>query len=485
MAEPLLLAGEWRQGRGAISPSYFPADGSVTAEVSTASAEDADEAIETAHQAWPAWAALFPHQRASVLYKVSDLITSDLERLAQLQTRDNGKPLAETRGLVASAAGTCRYFAAACETLEEELTPARGTYLTMSIYEALGVVGAITPWNSPIASEMQKIAPALAAGNAVVVKPADATPLLALELGKLFEQAGLPKGLLSILPGRGSIAGDAIVRHPLVKKVSFTGGTLTGRSLAHLAAEKLMPISLELGGKSPTIVFEDCDLELTLQGVLYGIFSSTGQACIAGSRLFVQASIYDQFVTELVARTQRLRVGHPEDPTTQVGPLISAAHRNSVESYVKLGLDEGGTLLAGGKRPEGEQYAAGSYYLPTIIGGLSNQARTCQEEIFGPVLVVMPFKDESDLLAQANDSVFGLAAGVWTRDYQKAWRMARLLQAGTIWINTYKTFSVSAPFGGFKDSGLGREKGRQGIRAYQQQKSVYWGLNETPNAWAY
>ncbi|HPY42539.1 MAG TPA: aldehyde dehydrogenase family protein, partial [Thiolinea sp.] len=250
-------------------------------------------------------------------------------------------------------------------------------------------------------------------------------------------------------------------------------------------AEKLMPISLELGGKSPTIVFEDCDLGLSLQGVLYGIFSSTGQACIAGSRLFVQASIYDQFVTELVARTQRLRVGHPEDPTTQVGPLISAAHRHSVESYVKLGLDEGGTLLAGGKRPEGEQYAAGSYYLPTIIGGLSNQARICQEEIFGPVLVVMPFKDESDLLAQANDSVFGLAAGVWTRDYQKAWRMARLLQAGTIWINTYKTFSVSAPFGGFKDSGLGREKGRQGIRAYQQQKSVYWALNETPNAWAY
>ncbi|TXH68330.1 MAG: aldehyde dehydrogenase [Thiothrix sp.] len=485
MAEPILVAGEWRQGRGAITPSHFPADGSVTAEVSTASIEDTQEAIEKAHAAWPAWAALLPHQRASVLYKVSDLITADVERLAQLQTRDNGKPLGETRALVMSAAGTCRYFAAACETLEEELTPSRGSYMTLSIHEAMGVVGAITPWNSPIASEMQKIAPALAAGNAVVVKPADATPLLALELGKLFEQAGLPKGLLSILPGRGSVVGDAIVRHPLVKKVSFTGGTVTGRKLAHIAAEKLMPISLELGGKSPTIVFDDCDLEHALQGVLYGIFSSAGQACIAGARLFVQATLYDQFVSELVKRTEQLRVGHPEDPTTQVGPLVSASHRESVDSYVQVGLAEGGKLLTGGKAPEGEQYAAGSYYLPTIISGLNNQARICQEEIFGPVLVVLPFKDEADLLAQANDSVFGLASGLWTRDYQKAWRIARALQAGTVWINTYKTFSVSAPFGGFKDSGLGREKGRHGIRAYQQQKSVYWGLNETPNPWAY
>jgi len=348
----------------------------------------------------------------------------------------------------------------------------------------MGVVAAITPWNSPIASEAQKLAPALAAGNAVIVKPAEVTPLLALELGRICERAGVPKGVVSVIPGKGSLIGDAIVRHPLVKKVSFTGGTTTGRALAKIAAEKLMPVTLELGGKSPTIVFEDADLEHAVSGVLFGIFSSSGESCIAGSRLFVQEVIQEQFLERLVAAAKALRVGDPADPDTQMGPLITAKHRESIERYVKLGLDEGGKLLTGGERPQGGIYDRGWFYKPTILGGLGNSARICQEEIFGPVLVALRFRDEADLLAQANDSVFGLAAGIWTRDYKRAWRIARRLETGTVWINTYKQFSISTPFTGIKESGMGIEKGRLGILQYKHQKSLYWGLNEKPLPWA-
>jgi len=486
MLMPICVAGEWRQGGGGVYASRYPADDSVNAELAAASVEDADEAIRVADAAWrrPEWRDLQAHARAGILYRISMLIRARAEELAQLQRRDNGKPISETRALVASAAGTFQFFAAACETLEETLTPPRGDYLTMSLHEPLGVVAAITPWNSPIASEAQKLAPALAAGNAVIVKPAEVTPLAALELGRICEEAGVPKGVVSVLPGKGSIVGDAIVRHPLVRKVSFTGGTATGRMLAGIAAEKLMPVTLELGGKSPTIVFEDADIEHAVNGVLFGIFSSSGESCIAGSRLFVHASIRDAFLERLVAKAAALRVGDPSDPGTQMGPLITSAHRASIERYVQLGLDEGGTLLTGGERPRGGLYDAGWFYRPTILAGLPNSARICQEEIFGPVLVVIPFRDEAELLEQANDSVFGLAAGIWTRDYKRAWRVARRLESGTVWINTYKQFSISTPFTGIKESGLGIEKGRLGILQYKHQKSLYWGLNEQPLPWA-
>ncbi|SCU79589.1 putative aldehyde dehydrogenase [Cupriavidus necator] len=483
---PICIAGEWRLGTGDRYGTRYPATGEVVAELNAASLADVEEAVQGAHQAFltSGWAQRKPHERAAVLYRVAELIRAQGEQLAQRQRLDNGKPISETRALVASAAGTFQFFAAACETLEETITPQRGDCLTMSVYEPMGVVAAITPWNSPIASEAQKMAPALAAGNAVVVKPAEVTPLMALELARICEEAGVPKGLVSVLPGKGSVIGDAITKHPLVRRVSFTGGTTTGKHIAHIAADKMMPVSLELGGKSPTMVFDDADLDHAVNGVLYGIFSSSGESCIAGSRLFVARSQYEAFIDRLAAGAAHLRVGDPADERTQMGPLITDRHRDSIESYVAAGVEEGGQLRTGGLRPDVAGLPNGYFYTPTIIEGLDNNARICQEEIFGPVLVAIPFDDEDDLIAQANDSVYALAAGIWTRDYKRAWRVARAVQAGNVWINTYKQFSIATPFGGWRDSGLGREKGRLGILQYMEQKSVYWGLNEQPLPWA-
>ncbi|TAM84956.1 MAG: aldehyde dehydrogenase [Jatrophihabitans sp.] len=485
-ADEVLLGGEWKPGRGEVLTPTDPATGRALGTIHAASVEQVDEAVRrgiaAAHDA--GWRGLLPHERARYLTRVAALIDRDADSLAALQTANTGKTLAETRALVSSAAGTFRYVAAALETLEEAVTPSRGAYLTMTAHEPIGVVGAITPWNSPIASEAQKLAPALAAGNAVILKPAEWTPLIALALGRLVEEAGLPPGLLSVLPGRGSVIGESIVRHPLVGKVSFTGGTATGRAIGRIAADKIMPVTLELGGKSPTIVFADADIEHALAGVMFGIFSSSGQSCIAGSRLFVQRPVYDGFVAQLVARTRRLRVGPGTDPTTQVAPLVSTAHRDRVARYVDLARSEGARVLCGGTAPDGPEFADGAYYLPTVLAGLDNQARTCQEEIFGPVVVVLPFDTEDDLVAGANDTAYGLACGIWSQDYKRIWRVAHAIDAGTVWVNTYKQFSASTPFSGAKESGLGTEKGREGIRSYTRQKSIYLGLNDTPLPWA-
>jgi len=483
---PLFISGERRLGRGELYQSIYPATGEVIAQLHAPSLEDVDEAIISADKTFRSsdWAYRKPHERAACLYRVAQLIRDKAEYLAQRQREDNGKPIMETRALVASAAGTFQFFAAACETMEDSLTPQRGDYFSLSVHEPMGVIAAITPWNSPIASEAQKMAPALAAGCAVVVKPAEITPLMALELAAICEQAGIPKGLVSVLPGRGSVIGDAITKHPLIKRVSFTGGTSVGKHIAKIAAEKMMPVSMELGGKSATMVLKDADLDHAINGVLYGIFSSSGESCIAGSRLFVHRSLYHEFIDRLSTKAQKLRVGNPSDERTQMGPLITPQHRASVEAYVAQGLAEGGQLRCGGKRPQGALYDQGNYYLPTIIEGLNNRASICQQEIFGPVLVALPFDDEDDLVEQANDSLYALAAGIWTRDYKRAWHIARAVQAGTVWINTYKQFSIATPFGGWRDSGLGREKGRLGIQQYMQQKSLYWGLNMNPIAWA-
>ncbi|HFH4005439.1 aldehyde dehydrogenase [Pseudomonas aeruginosa] len=484
--QPICIAGEWRAGGGDLYESLYPATGEAVARLHAASLEDVEEAMAGAHRAFreSGWAQRKPHERATVLYRIAALIRERSEELAQLQRLDNGKPIRETRNLVASAAATFQFFAAACETLEESITPSRGDFVSMSVYEPMGVVVAITPWNSPIASEAQKLAPALAAGNAVVVKPAEITPLAALALARICDEAGLPRGLVSVLPGKGALIGDALTRHPLARRVSFTGGTRTGKHIARIAADKMMPVSLELGGKSPTMVLADADLDHAVAGVLYGIFSSSGESCIAGSRLFVASERYDEFMERLAIGAAALRVGDPADERTQMGPLISARHRESVERYVEMGVAEGGRLRTGGVRPHGAAFDRGYFYTPTIIEGLTNGARLCREEVFGPVLVAMPFTSEEALIEEANDSCYALAAGIWTRDFQRAWRLGRAVQAGTVWINTYKQFSISTPFGGWRDSGLGREKGRLGILQYMEQKSLYWGLNEQPLAWA-
>lgn len=476
---PFFVGGSWVTGAGPAIETINPADGSLLARVFSATAAEVETAVSAARAAFrgSAWRGCKPHQRAGYLYRISELIQKDAERLARLQMSDNGKTLGECRRQIASAAGTFRYYAAACETREDALPPRRSDALAMTIAEPVGVVGAITPWNSPATLEAQKLAPILAAGNTVVLKPSEVTPLMALEYARIGQEAGLPPGVLNVVTGAGEV-GVALVEHAGVDMISFTGGSATGRAIAAACGARLKPVVLELGGKSPNIVFEDADQAAALDGVVEGLFSGAGQSCVAGSRIFVQRSIYKEFVEALAEAARAYRIGPPDAEGTQIGPLVSFAHRDKVGSYVDLGREEGGRVLAGGTVPATDALARGAYYAPTLLDGLGPDARVCREEIFGPVGVVLPFGDEDEIVAMANDSDFGLAAGIWTRDYRRAWRVGERLEAGTIWVNTYKDLSISTPFGGMKQSGLGHEKGLQGLEAYTFKKSLHWALDK-------
>lgn len=462
--------------------SIDPANGAEVGRVKVTSLAELDEVVARAWKAYEesGWKSLLPHKRALVLHAIADGITAEKESLAQLQMRDNGKPLAECRGMVESAIGTFRYYAGVCETLETDVTPPRGEYVSFTVLEPYGVVAAITPWNSPIMNDATKVAPALAAGNAVLLKPSEDSPLLAPELARIALAAGLPAGLLQVVQGRGAEVGAALVAHPGVRMISFTGGTVSGRAIARVAGDRLVPAALELGGKSPHVVFADADREHAIAAVVAGIFGSAGQSCVAGSRLFIEESIYDDVLDAVVARTKTIRVAAPDAAGVEVGPLASFHHRARVAAFVDRARAEGGRVLCGGGAPHGAEYDKGAYYLPTVIDGLGPQAVACQEEAFGPVLVVLPFKDEADLIAQANGTAFGLACGIWTESFKRAYRIGRALEAGSVWINTYKQSVTSTPFGGFKNSGIGREKGIDGLRLYAQVKSMYFGLHDKP-----
>lgn len=478
-AKPMLISDQWIKDTGAVLESINPATGQKNYQVDAATEKEVDHAIEAAQQAAAekSWRQMLPHARGRLLSKLADLIEARADEFARVQMQENGKVLRECHAQAGSAAAIFRYYAAVCETVGETLTPARGRYFSMTVHEPYGVVAAITPWNSPLTMEAQKVAPAIGAGNAVILKPSEITPSPALELGRAALDAGLPPGILNVLPGTGAVAGEALVRHPGVRFVSFTGGTESGRRIAGIAAGKLMPVALELGGKSPHIVFADADIDAAIAAVSNGIFEASGQSCVAGSRLFVQRSAYDRVLAGVVECAQSLQIDLPDAPGAQLGPISSFAHRDRVAAFVDSAKAEGGEILTGGKPPPFEKLAAGAYYLPTVVAELSNEASVCQQEIFGPVLCVLPFDDEDDLVQQANDSAYGLAAGLWTADYQRAWRVSRRLEAGTVWINTYKQLSIATPFGGFKDSGIGREKGIGGLRLYQQEKGLYFGLD--------
>ncbi|MCD2166458.1 aldehyde dehydrogenase [Comamonas koreensis] len=456
--------------------SLNPYTGEAWAEIPDGSAADVDAAVQAAHTAFSsgAWPQLSATERGALLRKLASLIERDAEKLARTEVMDNGKLFAEMRGQLQYIPQWFHYYGGLADKVQGATLPLdKKGYFAFTRHEPLGVVAAITPWNSPLFLLAWKIAPALAAGCTVVVKPSEFTSASTLEFAELFNEAGFPPGVFNVVTGYGAQVGSALVAHPLVAKVSFTGSDVTGRAINQAAAAQLKHSSMELGGKSPNIVFADADLEQAMYGAISGIFAATGQTCIAGSRLLVQRSIHDAFVERLVAFASTARMGDPMSLETQVGPVTTLPQYEKVLSYIEIAKAEGAQVVLGGAKATRAECGKGWFIEPTILTQVHNGMRIAQEEVFGPVLSVIPFDDEADALRIANDVRFGLAAAVWTSDIGRALRMSERLQAGTVWVNTYRAVSFMAPFGGYKDSGLGRENGQSAIYEYLQTKSVW------------
>ena len=477
----MLIGGDSLAARsGKIFESINPYTGRVWATVPEADEEDVDAAVRAARQAFDEgpWGKMTGTERARLMRRLAELIAENAEELAVVESTDNGKLLKEMSGQLGALPDWYYYFAGAADKVQGATIPSdKPNFFVYTRKEPVGVVGAIIPWNSPLLLLTFKLAPALAAGCTFVVKAAEQTPASVLEFGKLFEEAGFPPGVFNVVSGFGVPTGKALVSHPGVDKVAFTGSTQTGISVMKDAADHLAKVTLELGGKSPNIVFDDVDLEAANNGVVAGIFAATGQTCIAGSRLFVQERAHDELVERLSERAKTIKLGDPLDAETEMGPVAFKEQLEKIEGHVRAGKEEGATLVCGGKRPDADALEHGYFIEPTIFAQVENGMQIAREEIFGPVLSVIPFKDEEELVRQANDTSYGLAAGVWTKDIQRAHRVAHAIRAGTVWINAYRTLSFNTPFGGYKMSGLGRENGLQAVDEYTETKSVWVELS--------
>jgi acyl-CoA reductase-like NAD-dependent aldehyde dehydrogenase len=473
----LYIDGQWVEP---ASDEYFETDNPYLAQpwarVARGTAADVDRAVQAAHRALTSgeWPKLTASRRGALLRRLGDLVTERSKALAEIEVRDNGKLYAEMSAQTAYMAQWYHYYGGLADKIEGSVIPTdKPDTFNYTRYEPIGVVAAIIPWNSPLLLTAWKLAPALAAGNTVVIKPSEFTSASVLEFMRLVEDAGFPPGVVNVVTGFGADVGAPLVEHPLVAKVAFTGSDATGQRVYEAAARGLKRVSMELGGKSPNIVFDDAELENAIKGVISGIFAATGQTCIAGSRLLVQESIHDLFLEKLVAFAKTARMGNPMDAGTQIGPVTNRPQFEKILDYIEIAKAEGARPVLGGGRATRPECGDGWFVEPTIFAGVHNRMRIAQEEVFGPVLAVIPFKDEDDAIAIGNDVLYGLAAGVWTQNMRRALLMAERLKAGTVWINTYRAVSYLSPFGGYKRSGLGRESGQEMIKEYLQVKSVW------------
>jgi len=482
----MYIDGQWvNAGSGEQFESHNPYTGKAWALIPRGGATDVDRAVRAARKAFTSgeWPKMNASRRGALLRKLGDLITDKAKFLAEIEVRDNGKLLAEMSAQTAYMAPWYYYYGGLADKIEGQVIPIdKPDTFNYTRFEPLGVIGAIIPWNSPLLLTAWKLAPALAAGNTMVLKPSEYTSASLLEFMKIVEQAGFPPGVVNVVTGFGPEAGTPLVEHPLVAKIAFTGSDATGQKIYEAAAKGLKRVSMELGGKSPNIVFDDAEVDNAVKGAISGIFAATGQTCIAGSRLLVQRSIHDQFVEKLVAFAKTARMGDPMSLDTQVGPVTNQPQYRKVLSYIDIAKSEGVTTALGGSKASRPECGDGWFVEPTIFTGVKNSMRIAQEEVFGPVLSVIPFADEDEAIAIGNDVIYGLAAGVWTQNMRRAFLMAEKLQAGTVWVNTYRAVSYLSPFGGYKRSGLGRESGQEMIKEYLQTKSVWISTaKEVPN----
>src|SRR5438552_326892 len=462
---------------GARIPVTNPHDNSILAEVSEARPADIDRAVEAARKAFPAWSRTGAAERGRLLAKLADAIEADAENLARLETLDTGHPIRDTRGLDAPrTVATFRYFAGLADKIDGRIAQVEPGFFNYITREPVGVVGQIVPWNFPLMFTGWKLGPALAAGNTVVMKPAELTPLTTLRVAQLIAKVGIPPGVVNIVPGYGNVAGQYLAEHPGVDKIAFTGSTLTGRKIVQASAGNLKRVQLELGGKGANIVFEDALLEAAVNGSAFGIFHNQGQACIAGSRLLLHEKIADQFLERFVALTKSIRIGNPLDQTTEMGPLTSTGHRERVLRYIDVAKEQGSTILTGGKAPAEASLEAGCYIEPTVVTANPGD-RICQEEVFGPFVSITRFKDEAEVIRIANSTEYGLGGGLWTRDLQRGHRVANAIRSGMVWVNTYKRVSPTSPFGGVGMSGYGRDLGPESMHEYTYPKSVMMNID--------